>query len=193
MYSELISSLTGILPVNDAVRAQFLQKLKIINVRKGKLLLSEGDICDRLWFVKSGMVRGYQLSNSGEGLFEDVTEWFAKESDFFHAAESFVNQVPAKEYIEALESSTLIYISHRDLYQLYADHPEICCLGRIIAERALLAHKELLREMRMLSAPQKFEVFRSRSKELVARVPQKYIASYLGISENYVSKLKAKY
>ncbi|TLU99083.1 Crp/Fnr family transcriptional regulator [Dyadobacter luticola] len=192
MYSELVSSLSGLLPISDTICAQLLQKFKIIHVRKGKLLLSDGEICDKLWFVKTGLVRGYQLVNNLEGTF-DVTEWFAKENDFFHASDSFVNQVPACEYIEVLETSTLIYVSRHDLYQLYSEHPEMCCLGRIIAERALLAHKKLLRDMRILSAPQKFEAFRGHSKELIARVPQKYIASYLGISENYVSKLKAKY
>jgi CRP-like cAMP-binding protein len=193
MYSEFVATLAGIQPISDLVRAEFLPKLKITKAQKGKLLLSDGDICDRLWFVKSGLVRGYQLIENQEKGCEEVTEWFAKENNFFYAVESFVNQVPTREYIEVLEPSMFISISRQDLYQLYLDHPEICCLGRIIAERALLAHKELLRDMRMLSAPQKFEAFRARSKELFARLPQKYIASYLGISENYVSKLKAKY
>jgi CRP/FNR family transcriptional regulator, anaerobic regulatory protein len=193
MYSDFISSLSGVLPVSEPVCTQFYQKLKIASIPKGKLLLSEGDICDKLWFIKRGLVRGYQLINNENGTFTDITEWFAKENDFFHAAESFIDQVPACGYIEVLEPSVFIYISRQDLYELYREFPEICCLGRIIAERASLAQSTLLREMRVLSAPQKFEAFRNRSKELIARVPQKYIASYLGISENYVSKLKAKY
>ena len=193
MYSEIISSLTGILPVSEQVCTQFLHKIRFVNVQRGKVLLSEGDVCDKLWFIKCGLVRGYHLIRNQDGSLEDITGWFAKENDFFHAADSFVNQVPARECIEVLEPSMLFYIPRQDLYQLYREHPEICCLGRIIAERTSLVQSELLREMRVLSAPQKFEAFRSRSKELIARVPQKYIASYLGISENYVSKLKAKY
>ncbi|WP_031529338.1 Crp/Fnr family transcriptional regulator [Dyadobacter crusticola] len=193
MYSEFITSLSGILPISEQVCTQFIHKMKFVNVLRGSLLLSEGDVCDKLWFVRCGLVRGYQLVDKQDGTLGDITEWFAKENDFFHSAASFVNQIPAREYIEVLEPSKLIYISRHDLYQLYHDFPEICCLGRIIAERTALVQSELLREMRVLSAPQKFEAFRIRSKELVARVPQKYIASYLGISENYVSKLKAKY
>ncbi|WP_439556016.1 Crp/Fnr family transcriptional regulator [Dyadobacter sp.] len=193
MYSDFITSLSGILPINKQVQARFLQKLKFVKAQKGKLLLSEGDICDKLWFVCSGLVRGYHLADDGTGKFCDTTEWFAKENDFFHAAESFVEQVPTCEYIETLEPTSLIYIARSDLYQLYSDHPEICCLGRIIAEKSWLKHIALLREMRALSATQKLEAFRVRSKELFNRVPQKHIASYLGISENYVSKLRAKH
>ncbi|KAA0991514.1 Crp/Fnr family transcriptional regulator [Dyadobacter aurulentus] len=193
MYSEFLSTLSGILPIDNQVCDQFLQKLKFANVKKGKLLLSEGEICDKLWFVKIGLVRGYLLTSNQQGTFDDNTEWFAKENEFFHAADSFVNQVPACECIETLEPTTLIYIHRADLYQLYLDYPQICCLGRIIAERSWLKHLALLRDMRALSAAQKLEAFHAVSKELTSRVPQKYIASYLGISENYVSKLRANY
>lgn len=192
MYYDFISSLSEILPVEDQTRMLFQQKLKIVKVPKGRVLLSEGEVCDKLWYLQSGLIRGYHLAADGHGNFRDITDWFASERDFFHAADSFVNQVPSRECIETLEPSTLIYITRADLYQLYANHPASCCIGRIIAERLLLTHQDLLREMRTLSAPEKLESFRTRSRELFNRVPQKYIASYLGISENYVSKLKAR-
>jgi CRP/FNR family transcriptional regulator, anaerobic regulatory protein len=193
MYDEFISSLTTVAPISDCILVDFLQQLKIIRIPKGKLLLAEGEVCDKLWFVNSGLIRGCHMADNGHGGFDDITEWFAKEHDFFYAADSFVNQVPSRECIEALEPSMLIYITRQDLYQLYRQHPEVCCIGRIIAERFWLTHQELLRDMRVLSASKKLESFRIRSRELFARVPQKHIASYLGISENYVSKLKAKY
>jgi CRP-like cAMP-binding protein len=192
MYYEFISSLGEILPVEDQTRILFQQKLKIVKVPKGRVLLSEGEVCDKLWYLQSGLVRGYHFVADGQGNFRDVTDWFASECNFFHAADSFVKQAPSRECIETLEPSVLIYITRADLYQLYANHPEACCIGRIIAERLLLTHQDLLRDMRTLSAPEKLESFRTRSRELFNRVPQKYIASYLGISENYVSKLKSR-
>lgn len=192
MYYEFISSLSEILPVEDQTRILFQQKLKIVKVPKGRVLLSDSEVCDKLWYLKSGLVRGYHFVSDGHGDFRDVTDWFAGEHEFFHAAGSFLNQLPSRECIETLEPSTLIYITRADLYELYANHPQACCIGRIIAERLLLAHQDLLRDMRTLSASEKLESFRGRSRELFNRVPQKYIASYLGISENYVSKLKSR-
>ncbi|SEI72001.1 cAMP-binding domain of CRP or a regulatory subunit of cAMP-dependent protein kinases [Dyadobacter sp. SG02] len=192
MYFEFISSLSEILPVEDQTRILFQQLLKIVQVPKGRILLSDGEVCDKLWYLQSGLVRGYHLVADGQGNFRDVTDWFASERDFFHAADSFLRQAPSRECVETLEPSVLIYISRADLYQLYANHPEACCIGRIIAERLLLTHQDLLRDMRTLSASEKLESFRARSRELFNRVPQKYIASYLGISENYVSKLRAR-
>jgi DNA-directed RNA polymerase specialized sigma subunit len=86
----------------------------------------------------------------------------------------------------------IVYINKSDLYHLYQQDPHVNGIGRMIAEHFLLVHLQQLREMRTLSASEKLEVFRSRSANLFQRVPQKHIASYLGISENYVSKLKAK-
>ncbi|OJV13382.1 MAG: Crp/Fnr family transcriptional regulator [Dyadobacter sp. 50-39] len=192
MHCEFISSLSEILPVDDQTRVLFQQKLKVVKIPKGKILLSEGEICDKLWFLQSGLVRGYHFAPDGQGNLRDVTDWFAREAEFFHAADSFLKQVPSRECIETLEPGVLIYITRTDLYQLYSNHPEACCIGRIIAEKLLLTHQDLLRDMRTLSAPEKLESFRTRSRELFNRVPQKYIASYLGISENYVSKLKAR-
>ena len=57
MYSELIASITEVLPINDIACARFLQKLNILRASKGQLLLSEGEMCDKLWFVKEGLVR----------------------------------------------------------------------------------------------------------------------------------------
>ncbi|QRR03641.1 Crp/Fnr family transcriptional regulator [Dyadobacter sandarakinus] len=192
-HCEFVSAFSGMIPADAAIPAGFLQALKMVRVPKGRLLLADGEICDKLWFVQVGLVRGFHLRENEDGNFGEVTEWFAAEREFFHSAASFLMQVPASESIEALEDCTLNYIRREDLYQLYRQYPEICCLGRTIAERSWLMHKELLRDMRSLSAAQKLEAFRIRSGELLTRVPQKYIASYLGISENYVSKLKARY
>lgn len=192
MYYEFMASLGEILPVEDQTRILFQQRLKIVKVPKGRILLADGEVCDKLWYLQSGLVRGYHLVSDGLNNFRDVTDWFAGERDFFHAADSFVRQAPSRECIETLEHSVLIYITRSDLYELYAAHPQACCIGRIIAERLSLAHQELLRDMRTLSASEKLESFRTRSRALFNRVPQKYIASYLGISENYVSKLKAR-
>ena len=191
MPKQLLSFLGALTPISDTVYSDFLQAFKLIHVPKGKLLLSEGEICDKLWFVKAGLARGCCIIHK-LGKSQEITEWFASENDFFLAFESFVCQVPSREYIETLEPCQLICISRKDLYHLYAKHPEMCHLGRIIAERFGLHDKERLREMRLHSAQERLNIFHQQSRELFLRVPQKYIASYLGISENYVSKLKAK-
>jgi CRP-like cAMP-binding protein len=193
MPIEFLSLLTEVAPLDEAIQSDFLQKLKLIQIPQGKLLLSEGEVCDKLWFIKTGLARGCYNIDRGAGRADEVTEWFARENDFFHSFESFVNQVPSRESIETLESSTLIYITRTDLYDLYRKYPQTCNLGRIIAERHWLIHKERLREIRFHSASERLEIFRRQHKDLFLRVPQKYIASYLGISENYVSKLKARF
>ena len=192
MPKQFLSFLREVAPFDEIVQSDLLCKLKIIHVPKGKILLSEGEVCDKLWFIKTGLARGCYIVQRETGRDDEVTEWFAKENDFFHAFESFVNEVPSSEFIETLEPCTLVYITRSDLYQLYAKHPDACNLGRILAERYGLLHKEKLREMRLHSAGERLETFHRQSKDLFLRIPQKYIASYLGISENYVSKLKAR-
>jgi CRP-like cAMP-binding protein len=192
MPQEFIASLISIHPLSEAVQADFLQKLHTTKVSKGKLLLTEGDVCERLWYIKNGLVRGYYIAEGDHRNSTEVTEWFARENNFFNSTKSFVYQVPSNESIEALEPTELIYINRSDLYELYARHPEVCNLGRLIAERYWIMYKDKLRDLRFHSAQERIENFLQQTRELFHRVPQKHIASYLGISENYVSKIRGK-
>jgi CRP-like cAMP-binding protein len=184
--------LIAIHPLSEAVQFDFLQKLHTTRVSKGKLLLTEGDVCERLWYIKNGLVRGYYIAESDHRNSREVTEWFARENNFFNSTKSFVYQIPSPESIEVLEPTELIYINRSDLYELYARHPEVCNLGRLIAERYWIMYKDKLRDLRFHTAQERIENFLQQSRELFHRVPQKHIASYLGISENYVSKIRGK-
>ncbi|REA63787.1 Crp/Fnr family transcriptional regulator [Dyadobacter luteus] len=192
MPREFIESLMSVHPFSDAIQSDFFSRLRIAKVSKGKLLLTQRDVCDKLWYVKTGLVRGFSSTDNANRNSDDITEWFAREKNFFNCTKSFVDQIAANESIEVLEPSELIYINRNDLYELYFKYPEVCNVARLIAERYWIIYKDKLRDLRFRSAQERIEHFSVQSKDLFNRVPQKHIASYLGISENYVSKIRTK-
>jgi CRP-like cAMP-binding protein len=187
---EIFKKLAVISPISRSATLDLMKVLKKVKVPKGKLILIEGEICEKLWFINSGLTHGY-YSYATKGDFNQITEWFAKENELFTCLESFINDVPAQESIETLEPSELTYITRKDLNRLYYEHSDISNLARILYEQYLLTSRQKLREMRLHAAQDRLENFYTHSKDLFRRVPQKQIASYLGISPNYVSRLKA--
>ncbi|KAA0990476.1 Crp/Fnr family transcriptional regulator [Dyadobacter aurulentus] len=187
---ELFRRLSDIGTFTKSAASVLTNMLKTVKVPKGKLLLIEGERCEKLWFINSGLTHGY-YSYTMKGNFIQITEWFAKENELFTCFESFINDVPAQQSIETLEPSELTYITRQDLNRLYDEHPEISGLARVLYEQYLLTSRQKLREMKLHSANDRLKDFYDHSRGLFLRAPQRFIASYLGITPNYVSRLKS--
>lgn len=176
--------------LNINAKEDLIRRTHVSKVPKGKLLHLQGEVCDRIWYLKHGLVHSYYMDDSGTA---QQTDWFAKENNLFTAFNSFLTQTPSLESIEVLEPSQLHSILRTDLYELYTLYPELSTIGRVIMEQFLIESNQKLWMMRRESAQQRLNHFQKDSSNLFLRVPQKYIASYLGISQNYLSKLKSNF
>lgn len=108
-------------------------RLRLHRKEHNTILLPFGAICDRLYFLHSGLARGYYVENEKE-----ITTWFAKENDFIYSSYSFLNQTPMLEEVELLEDSVLVSLAYEDLRQLYDVFPMMNKIGRLITESYLL-------------------------------------------------------
>jgi len=162
----------------------FRSKLHFITVAKNVHFLEVGQICDKLCYVNKGLVRGY-YNKSGK----EVTAWFASEGTLFYAGDSFLLQKPTIEIIETLENCEFVYILRDDLYELYNSYPSINSFGRILAETDKLQSQQSLLDLRMNIAKDRLISFAKNNRGLFLRVPQKHIASHIGVSEGYISEL----
>lgn len=124
-------------------------RLQIHHKEKNTLLLPFGSICDKLYFLQSGLARGYYAEN-------ETTAWFAKENDFIYSPAGFLNQKPVLEAVELLEDSVLVSLPYEDLRQLYDLFPATNHIGRLIVENRLLLYDEWLRSLRALTAEELF-------------------------------------
>lgn len=167
----------------QALYSCFQQKI----MRKNELLLQEGKTCRYLYFVEKGALRGfYNL----EG--KEITHWFGFENDFVTSFHSFITQTPAVENIQLLESCTLWSIAKDDLTALLNQHQEIERLLRIAYEKYYIRLEERFVNAQFKTAAERYENLLQYTPHILERVPLGCVASYLGISQETLSRIRSK-
>ncbi|WP_163408149.1 Crp/Fnr family transcriptional regulator [Flavobacterium ajazii] len=182
----LLYVFNSVYPISDVARTFLIQNTYPIKVRKGKKLHKSGEICDMIYFVKKGAIRGYVED------VKDITTWITVENELVACIHSFVLQIPSYENMEAIEDSELLGMKHSDLQQLYTIDPDFNIMARRIYEK-YYADAEVRALMGRLSkAELKYEYFLKSYQHLSTRIPLKFIASFLGINLETLSRVRAK-
>lgn len=115
-----------------------------------------------------------------------------KEGDLIISVESFFQQKPSYESIQALEECTLISITYDELQYIYKTYPELNFIARVLTEKYYALSEQRLYSMRMQRAHERYKFLMDNFSELIKRVPSKYLSSYLSISEETLSRIKSK-
>ena len=154
-------------------------------VRKNRLIFHSGKPTTKMLFLKKGLLRGYKIVDGKEHTHHFYfADWFATD---FH---SFLTGEPSQVYIKTIEDSAYLEFHKKDLLSLYNESHQLEALGRIMAEEAYLATVEKLASMQLHDLAEKYQLLMKTNPGLIQRVPQKYIASYLGVSEQSLSRVK---
>ena len=134
---SLIANLSDILTVTDLLKKE-IEHISIKKTfKKGEQILEISGRCDKLYFIESGLIRGYYFVEDKE-----ITNWFAQEHEFATCFYSFIANKPAFENIQAIEDCVLIELSFSSLQNLYKTFPETERLGRIITENYYIKLEE---------------------------------------------------
>jgi hypothetical protein len=131
-------------------------------------------------------VRGFVIRNR-----KNITTWFASEGEFVTSMYSIITGRPSFESIEVLEDSELDYILKEDLENLYDKFPVMNKLGRIILEKYYIDLEEIVISMQFRSAKEKYNYFINKYPNLFSRVKLGHIASFLGISNETLSRIRS--
>lgn len=183
---ELIEFLHAIYPLSDAAVEYLYEHLKELEVKKKDFILKKGRICYNIYYVQKGLLRCYYLKSGRQ-----VNSWFMKERDVIFSVESFLNQTPSYENIQALEDSVLFYIDYNELQYLYNNCLEFNFIGRVVTEKYYKLSEQRLYSLRMQKAIERYNFILDYFPQIILRVPSKYIASYLGITEETLSRIRA--
>ena len=183
----LLSSIQSLHPLSAELQTVLAGMLRSETLARREWLLQPGQVSDRLYFIEQGVVRGYYLKEGRE-----VTSWFMREGDFIVSIVSFYTRQPATEYVELLEASTLWSISHEQLHQLYRDFPEFNVVGRLLTEKYYVLSERRSQNLRMQTAPERYNQLLTDFPDIFGRVPLKFIASHLGISPETLSRLRGR-
>ncbi|HQU71958.1 MAG TPA: Crp/Fnr family transcriptional regulator [Calditrichia bacterium] len=170
--------------LSETEMASLAGSFKPKKATKGELLLMHGQICDRLYFVDSGCLRLYYIADGVE-----ITVWFSFENNSAIELSSFLSGEPSAYFLEAIEDSDLFWLSKSALEDLYQQLPGLQRIMRIFWEDVIL---NLLRRFTALQKDSAAKRYLDLMKQpfYLQRIPQKYLASYIGITPTSLSRIR---
>lgn len=184
----ILDNISKIVSLSKEEEQLFLSKIDTHQYKAKTILHHAGEICKQSYFVNSGLLRSFNINDN---IVEHVLH-FACEGWWIGDMYSLLSQKPGNLFIEVIEDSEVVILSKENQEQLYFEIPKLERFFRILTENSLVAHQERLMDNLSLSAEDRFEKFCKRYPTLIQRVPQKQIASYIGVTPEFFSKMKSR-
>ena len=181
-----LSFLQKIQPLSPEAFDAILSLCSLVPIQKNQNLQEIGQRCKTIYFVKDGLARIFYLKDGVE-----VTEYFAFENDLIIRAESLFTKKPSRKAIQALEDTVFIGIPADLLFSLFDVYPQIERLFRKIIEQAYVHAVNRMEAIQFHSAEERYAQLLEEKPDLIKRIPLKHIASYLGITQVSLSRIRA--
>ena len=187
MKSEIVQLLEGAIALNKEQANAVTECIPIKTFEKGHILLREGQVSNESYFNIKGLVRKYYLVDG-----EERTTEFYVEKDAISSLQSYNLNVPANHYLECIEDCKLAVLSREKELELFKRVPGFESLCRVSVEEELGAYQDKLAQF-MISSPEKryLDLMENRS-DLLQRVPQYHLASYLGVKPESLSRIRKR-
>ncbi len=185
-FQNILAHFDRYIPLDETEKQALTSRLTERRVKRKQYLLQEGDVCKHFTYVVAGCFKMYGVDKSG-------TEYnlvFAAEDDWVADIASLHKELPSKLFIEAVEASTILQISKGDLWYLYTNHPKFNRTFRVIIEDKYTELQNRLLQTYSSTAHERYEQFLSQYPNLTNRLPNTQIASYLGITPEFLSKIR---
>ena len=183
--NHFLDYLNGITPLSLDEQNTISHKLVKTIYPKHHTLIPELSTCQHLYFIEKGLARAFYIKDG-----RDITDWFALENSIIGPV---IGNFPVKEAphaVELLESSTVVSIHFADLQELYDKYHAIERLGRVIAIQTIMALQRRIDAIQFLNAKSRYEDFMSMYPSLLQRVSLGHIASYLGMNQVTLSRVR---
>lgn len=188
MIEKLLDRLNALHQMDEALIERVKELAQIVTYPKKTFLLKDGQVCDKACMVVKGLARAYYINED-----RDITSRFMDEGFIITSWVSYYQQQPGDEYIEAMEDTTLACIRYNEIQQLYKEYPQFNIVGRKQTEYSLYLAEMRTRMLRKHTAEEKYNFFLEQHPDLINRVPLKHIATYLGMNEETLSRIRGKY
>lgn len=171
--------------LNSCIQTEILAKLKTLKFDKNEHLLVKGDVCKGIYIIEKGCCRTYFVKRNKE-----ITTSFRIEKSYICSSKSYLTQTPSEEYIQALEDTTCYFMSYKSINTLLDKFPEFNVFVRKIYEVLFLSEVTLLNSIRTLSALERYDLFMKESPKILQRVSLGHLASFLGMSQETLSRMR---
>jgi CRP-like cAMP-binding protein len=188
MYIDLLfDNIARHIRLSDDEKAVFANYLQPKSFKRKQFFLHEGEICKHSVFVTSGCLRGYTVDRNGNEhvlSFAPADWWMA---DLY----SLFSQKPGTLNIEALEDTETILLSKVNQEKLYLEVPKFERFFRILTEKSLVASQQRIVDNMSLTAEERYSIFCVRYPTLIDHLPLKQIASYIGVTPEFFSRMRS--
>jgi CRP-like cAMP-binding protein len=188
MYSQttFLNYLRKFIPLSEAEFNQHLHPIiKERRFEKKQLLSRAGEVEDYFNFILKGLARKYYLKGK-----EEINTQISREGHIIHCQESFHSRQPSEYFIEAIEPTVVASISFTDLETMFAQSKKMEHLGRLVITYSMVLKDRWQIQMVKMTPRERFLNFVTNNAEMLQRVPQKYLASYLNIKPETFSRFK---
>lgn len=187
MIGNLEQLIIGKIQLNEEELRLVLSYFKPLTVQKSEILLEKGQVSDRLFFIVKGCLRLFYTNDDHT----TSTRFMAFENTFLTSIVSFISRENAPEYIQAVEKSVLLTISHRDFFYLKEAVPAWEKIYIYILEYGLTVITSRLNSLLTQNATERYKTLLKNNPELVQRLSNANLAAYLNISPETLSRLKS--
>ena len=187
--NKLSAFIQSVFSMPSQKAAEIVSRFSEKHLLKNELLLKEGKICTIYCFVVTGFLRAYTHDVEGN----DITTAFYKENQVVCELFSFFKKVPSRENIQAITDCQLLYITFDELQSIFHNMPEFREFGRTILVNAYAQLKQRMLAMIQETAEQRYASLLQSSPDIFQYVPLKNIATYLGITDTSLSRIRKEF
>jgi CRP-like cAMP-binding protein len=167
---------------SDEITSRFIER----NIKRRSFVLTAGDVCRHFSFVVSGCLKMYAIDKNGK----EHNIQFVAENDWITDLSSFYSEKPSQLYIEAVEQAVVLQIKHSDLLELYTMYHKIDHNFRVIIEQKYIELQNRVLQNISATAEERYENFIKQHPNLANRLPNTQIASYLGVTPEFLSTIR---
>ena len=188
MRNNIIQHIRKFIDLNEIEAVTINKYIEIHQYKKKEFIIQERKVCKHLYFVEKGCLRMYFINKKGV---EQITQ-FALDGWWISDYQSFMNNTLSDYYIQTIEESTVVSINNQNLDKLLIELPRLEKYFRIIMQKAVAGAQHRSKLLYEMSKEEFYFHFSASFPEFMLRVPQYMIASYLGLTPEYLSELRKK-
>jgi len=188
MYTQLDNYLKNQSKIDDASLQVVTSHFKPLRTKRNEVLCSTGQICKNFYFINDGCLRMYEIDNKGN----EVTAYFALEDQIMSAITSFVLQKPSRDFLVSIVPSDLLVIGRDSFFKLIETVPEFRNVYTKFMEFAFIHSQMRIYSFLGMEGIDKLRWVMEHEPKLLTRIPSKAVASYLGMTNSTLSKLRSQ-
>lgn len=187
--SSLIQFIQQILPMSAAGLEQIITQFYPCKIERNECVVTAGKVCNASYFIEKGIMRSYTYNYENE----EITTAFHQVGTYASDLLSFFKRTPAKEYIQAITDCETWFITYEDMQESFHAIPEFREFGRLNIVNQYNVLKERMLSNLQETAEKRYSDLVHSSPDIIQQVPLKYIASYLGVADTSLSRIRKEF